>query len=80
MEYVWLQPRRQQYNRMHVKVAILVLVEGRDLNTSGAVAVVPRRVGSVLYPKNNVYVLNICRSRLISVNQLHISLIVHIAS
>ena len=80
MEYVWLQPWRQQYNRMHVKVAILVLVEARDLNTSGAVAVVPRRVGFVLCPKNNVYVLNISRSRLISVNQLRISLIVHIAS
>ena len=58
MEYVWLQPERQQYcnSRMHVKVAILVLVLARDLNTSGTVAVVSRRVGSVRCPTNKVSV------------------------
>ena len=39
---------------MHVKVAILVLVQAMDLNTSETVAVVPRRVGSVLCP-NKIY-------------------------
>ena len=50
MEHVWLQPQRQHYSRMHVKVAILVLVLTRDLNTSGTVAVAPRPVGSVRCP------------------------------
>ena len=54
MAYVWLQLQRQQYSRVHVKVAILVLVLARDLNTSGTVAVVPRRVGSVLCPTNKI--------------------------
>ena len=56
MEYVWLQPQRQQYSRMHVKVAILVLVLARDLNTSGTVAVVSRRIGSVRCPTHKISV------------------------
>ena len=57
MEYVWLQPERQQYcnSRMHVKVAILVLVLARDLISSGTVAVVARRVGSVVCPTKKIY-------------------------
>ena len=47
MEYVWLQLYGQQYNRMHVKVAILVLVQSTDLNTSDTVA--------VLCPTNKIY-------------------------
>ena len=54
MKYVWLQPNRQQYRRMHVKVATLVLVLSREMNTSGTVAVVARRVGSVLCPTNKI--------------------------
>ena len=54
MKYVWLQPYRQQYSRMHVKVAIVVLVLARELNTSGTLAVVGRRVGSVLCPTNEI--------------------------
>ena len=47
MEYVWLQLYGQQYNRMHVKVAILVLVQATDLNTSETVA--------VLCPTDKIY-------------------------
>ena len=54
MKYVWLQPLRQQYSRMHVKLAIRVLVLARDVITSGTVAVVPRRGGSVLCPINKI--------------------------
>ena len=54
MKYIWLQPYHQQYSRMHVKVAILVLVLARELNTSGTVAVVARKVGSVLCPTNKI--------------------------
>ena len=39
MESVWLQLYGQQYNRMHVTVAILVLVQATDVNTSETVAV-----------------------------------------
>ena len=39
MKYVWLQPNREQYSIMHVKVASLVLVQATDLNTSETVAV-----------------------------------------
>ena len=39
MEFVWLQLYGQQYNRMHVKVAILVLVQETDLNTYETVTV-----------------------------------------
>ena len=47
MEHVWLQPQRQHYSRMHVKVAILVLVQETDLNTSETVA--------VLCPTDKIY-------------------------
>ena len=40
---------------MHVKVAILVLVQARDKNTSETVAVVARSVGSVLCPTDKIY-------------------------
>ena len=54
MKYIWLQPNRQQYSRVHVKVTILVLVLSKEVNTSGTVAVVARRVGSVLCPTNEI--------------------------
>ena len=47
MEYVYLQLYSRQYNRMHVKVAILVLVQATDLNTSDTVA--------VLCPTDKIY-------------------------
>ena len=40
---------------MHVKVAILVLVQAMDLNTFETVAVVSRRVGSVVCPTDKIY-------------------------
>ena len=56
MKYVWLQPYRRQYSRMHVKMAILVLVLAWELDTSGTLAVVARRVGSVLCLTNKICV------------------------
>ena len=56
MKYVWLQPNREQYSIMHVKVAILVLVLARELNTSDTSAVVARSVDSVLCPTNKISV------------------------
>ena len=47
MEYVWLQLYGQQYNRMHVTVAILVLVQATDMITSETVA--------VLCPTDKIY-------------------------
>ena len=54
MKYVWLQHYRQQYSRMHVKVATLVLVQAGEWNTSGTVAVVAQRVSFVLCPTNKI--------------------------
>ena len=49
MENVWLQLFGQQYNRMRVKVASLVLVQAMDLNTSESVAVPCRTDKIYLY-------------------------------